>query len=71
MAFWLGLTLLSVGLALAAGARPKPNLLLIMCDDLDTMLGSPQLGLTQTRRLIMDAGAEMRNYMVSSPKCKS
>lgn len=60
--------LLLEALLLSASAK-QPNLLLVMCDDLDKMLGSPEIALPQTRELLVRGGVSMENYMVSSPKC--
>ena len=48
----------------AASVNGRPNILLVMCDDLDSMLGSPELALPQTKRLLVQNGAMMQNYMV-------
>ena len=65
------IALLALLLALPAAVFPaivKPNLLLVMCDDLDTLLGS-EIALPQTQRLLADGGARALNCFVSSPKC--
>ena len=47
-----------------ASANSRPNILLVMCDDLDSMLGSPEIALPQIKRLLVQKGATMQNYMV-------
>ena len=59
--------LLPTAATTSSGAQ-RPNLLLVMCDDLDTLLGS-EIALPQTRRLLASGGARAMNYFVSSPKC--
>jgi arylsulfatase A-like enzyme len=46
----------------------KPNMVLIMTDDLDVLLGS-EIALPQTQRLIAERGARASNYFVSTPVC--
>ena len=48
--------------------RGRPNVLLIMTDDLDLELGS-EVALPQTQRLLADGGVRMLNSFVSSPRC--
>lgn len=48
----------------------RPNLVYILNDDTDVMLGSPMSGaLHQTRSLLADGGAEFMQFRTLSPKC--
>lgn len=51
---------------LASGGRP--NVVLVMCDDLDKLLGG-ETAIPQVRSLLGDGGATAKHYFVSSPKC--
>ena len=51
-----------------AGAQRRPNVLMIMADDLDVALGS-EIALPQTQRLLADGGARALNSFVASPRC--
>ncbi len=60
----------------AAAAAPvipdtRPNLVYILNDDTDLLLGSPDAGLTQTRRLLGGdgAGVTFSHFRTLSPKC--
>ena len=51
-------------------AATRPNLVYILNDDTDVMLGSPVSGaLHQTRSLLADGGAEFTQFRTLSPKC--
>ena len=57
-------------LTAANGSVTRPNLVYILNDDTDVMLGSPLSGaLHQTRSLLADAGAEFTQFRTLSPKC--
>ena len=64
------LVLAAAGLmfAVSAAAKPKPNFVYVLCDDMNELLGDEKI-ITQTRNLIMDKGARAANAFVSSPKC--
>jgi arylsulfatase A-like enzyme len=46
----------------------RPNFVLVMCDDMDLMLGGVN-ATPQVKHLLGDGGATASNYFVSSPKC--
>ena len=46
----------------------KPNFILVMCDDMDLVLGGVS-ATPQVKRLLGSKGASGSNYFVSSPKC--
>jgi arylsulfatase A-like enzyme len=54
--------------AAAAAAAGKPNFFLVMCDDMDKVLGGEH-AIPQVNRLLAGGGANAANYFVSSPKC--
>ena len=49
-------------------ADNRPNFLLVMCDDMDLLLGGVQ-ATPQVERLLGGGGATANAYFVSSPKC--
>ena len=56
-------------LAVAAAAN-RPNLVYVLTDDTDALLGSPSAALPQTRELLAGAnGAELSHFLTVSPKC--
>jgi len=55
-------------LSAATTASPKPNLVYILCDDMNELLGDEAI-ITQTKSLLADQGARAANAFVSSPKC--
>ena len=46
----------------------RPNFVLVMCDDMDLLLGGVN-ATPQVKSLLGDGGATAINYFVSSPKC--
>merc|ERR1712110_387866 len=46
----------------------KPNFVYILLDDMSKLLGDEAI-IPQTRKLLVDQGANMTNFFVSSPKC--
>jgi hypothetical protein len=58
--------LLPTAATTSSGAQ-RPNLLLVMCDDLDTLLGS-EIALPQTRRLLASSGARAMNLAQVHPE---
>ena len=47
---------------------PRPNFILVMCDDMDLVLGGVN-ATPQVKSILGDGGATASNYFVSSPKC--
>lgn len=64
----LALLILVASFAGAAHADEQPNFILIMCDDMDLVLGGVS-ATPQVKHLLGDHGATASNYFVSSPKC--
>ena len=42
---------------------PRPDVVLVLLDDLDLMLGSPEAALPKSHRLLVEKGAEFTNWM--------
>lgn len=57
-----------LALALAAAAPPPPNIVFMILDDMDSMLGATDVMPHYTSRLI-DGGLSFEHAYVSSPKC--
>ena len=53
---------------IASAAMAAPNFLLVMCDDMDIVLGGVN-ATPQVAQLLGAGGAAASNYFVSSPKC--
>ena len=53
----------------AAPASPRPNILLLLLDDQDSMLGSGLDVMPSYRRRFVEEGMAFSNAFVSSPKC--
>eukprot|EP01048_Picozoa_sp_COSAG05_P014417 COSAG05_NODE_1633_length_4368_cov_1.606934_1_plen_224_part_10 len=52
----------------APTAAKRPNFFLVMCDDMDKLLGG-EAAVPQVRKLLAEGGVDAANYFVSSPKC--
>jgi hypothetical protein len=50
-------------------AAPRPNLVLVLADDLDHTLGSVERALPQTRHLLGNHGATATNWFIHTPIC--
>jgi len=48
--------------------KQRPNIIFVMADDLDTVLGSPQV-MRKTKRLLQDEGVTFENAFTTSPIC--
>jgi hypothetical protein len=62
------LPVLLLSLVVCGGAKRQPNMILVMCDDLDKLLGG-ETAIPQVKRLLGEGGADAAHYFVSSPKC--
>nr|XP_055045645.1 N-acetylglucosamine-6-sulfatase [Misgurnus anguillicaudatus] len=59
---------LHCGNLVAATSYPRPNIVLILTDDLDVSIGG-MIPLSKTKKLIGDAGITFTNTFVASPLC--
>ena len=59
-------SLAEVGCSLAAAT--KPNLIIILTDDQDVLLGGLE-PMPKTRRLLQEQGATLSNFFVNTPIC--
>uniref|UniRef100_A0A8C4N8T7 N-acetylglucosamine-6-sulfatase n=1 Tax=Eptatretus burgeri TaxID=7764 RepID=A0A8C4N8T7_EPTBU len=64
---WLWLIAL-LGDGLAVGARPRPNMVFILTDDQDCVLGG-MTPMKKTKALLADQGVTFSNAFVSAPLC--
>ena len=64
----LGLTFLLCVLHAAAAASKKPNIVLILADDQDQMLGGMDF-LPYTKKYLADQGMNFTNFFVNTPVC--
>eukprot|EP00756_Hemistasia_phaeocysticola_P026918 Hpha_TRINITY_DN16089_c5_g3::TRINITY_DN16089_c5_g3_i1::g.119496::m.119496/K01137/GNS; N-acetylglucosamine-6-sulfatase len=60
---------LLVVVSVAASQVAKPNVVLILADDLDETLGSAGLALNKTRQLVGEEGAVAANWFAQTPIC--
>jgi len=59
----------AVSAAASAAAPPRPNILFLLLDDQDSMLGSGLDVMPNYRRRLVDEGMTFANAFVASPKC--
>jgi Arylsulfatase A and related enzymes len=50
------------------GYQSKPNIIFVMADDLDVLLGSPEV-MKKTKKILREEGVTFNNAFTSSPLC--
>ena len=56
-------------LLLLSASATKPNIVLVLTDDVDTVLGTDVAPLPKTRKWIKEAGVNLAHAFVNTPIC--